>query len=211
MSEIRIGMGWKSNLQMQPDPRLSASYDAVSIAFHWITLCLVVMIFALTLFPGVVKGSIALHKSLGLLVLAIVPLRMAWRLSKGRKPQAAAAEPFILRLAATGAHFALYALLLITPVLGWLYVDAKGVEVSAFGFDVPIIAYYDREFAWAVYAWKKWSAYSLLGLILVHAAAAVGYHSFIRKDGVLRSMWPRSTDRSRTDVADPLAPLPHRQ
>ena len=63
-----------------------ASYDAVSIAFHWITVALVLAIFALALFPGVVKGSIALHKSLGLLLLAVVPLRLAWRLTAGRRP-----------------------------------------------------------------------------------------------------------------------------
>jgi cytochrome b561 len=150
-----------------------------------------VLIFALTLFPGFVKGSIALHKTLGLTLLVIIPLRAAWRLFKGNRPQASAAEPFLLRLGAKGAHLALYALLLATPLLGWLYADAKSLDVSPFGLDLPVLADYDRQFAWSVYYWKKWAAYGLLGLISVHALAAIGYHSLIRKDGVLRSMLPR--------------------
>jgi len=166
------------------------SYDAVSIAFHWITFLLVLAIFTLALFPGLVKGSIALHKSLGLLLLAIVPLRLAWRLTVGRKPRHGTSDPALLRLAATGAHAALYALLVVTPLLGWLFVDAKGMELKFFGADIPALALYDRAFAWMIYAWKQWIAYGLLALIFAHAAAAIGYHAVIRKDGVLRSMMP---------------------
>lgn len=166
------------------------SYDSVSIAFHWITVALVLAIFVLALFPGVVKGSIALHKSLGLLLLAVVPLRLVWKLAAGRKPRHAGDDPLILRLAATGAHAALYLLLLATPLLGWLFVDTKGMELSVFGIHVPALALYDRDFAWMVYAWKQWIAYGLLALIFAHASAAIGYHAIIRRDGVLRSMMP---------------------
>ncbi|WP_431860727.1 cytochrome b [Azospirillum sp.] len=171
-------------------PASRASYDAVSIAFHWITFLLVLAIFVLALFPGIVKGSIALHKSLGLLLLAVVPLRLAWRLTLGRKPAHDTGDPAILRLAASGAHVALYALLIVTPLLGWLFADTKGMELKFFGADIPALALYDRAFAWMVYAWKQWIAYGLLALIFAHAAAAIGYHAVIRKDGVLRSMMP---------------------
>lgn len=166
------------------------SYDSVSIAFHWITVILVLAIFVLALFPGLVKGSIALHKSLGLVVLALVPLRLVWRFTAGRQPNHGGAEPALLRLAATGAHAALYLLLLVTPLLGWLFVDAKGMELSLFGMKMPALALYDRTFAWMVYGWKTWVAYGLLGLIVAHAGAAIGYHAIIRRDGVLRSMIP---------------------
>lgn len=167
------------------------NYDTVSIAFHWITFAIITAIFILALFPGVVKGSIALHKSLGLLLLLIVPLRLGWRLVGGRRPQHPSADPPLLRLAATGAHAALYVLLIVTPLVGWLFVDAKGMELSFFGASVPALTGYDREFAWTVYAWKESIAYGLLALIFAHAAAAIGYHAVLRKDGVLRSMLPR--------------------
>ena len=173
------------------EPSRSESYDAVSIAFHWITFLLVLAIFTLALFPGLVKGSIALHKSLGLLLLAVVPLRLAWRLTLGRRPGHTSNDPAPLRLAASGAHLALYGLLVVTPLLGWLFVDAKGMELSLFGTPVPALALYDRALAWTIYGVKQWAAYGLLALIAAHAAAAIGYHSVIRKDGVLRSILPR--------------------
>lgn len=166
------------------------SYDPVSMAFHWITVILIVAIFVLALFPGLFKGSIGLHKALGLTVLALVPLRLVWRFTAGRQPRHNGNDPAILRLAATGAHAALYLMLLVTPLLGWLFVDAKGMQLTYFGIHLPALTLYDRTFAWTVYGWKIWVAYGLLGLIVAHAGAAIGYHTIIRRDGVLRSMIP---------------------
>jgi hypothetical protein len=58
-------------------------YDPLSQALHWATAVLVLASFALALWPGLVKGSAALHKSLGLALLFVVPLRLAWRLTGG--------------------------------------------------------------------------------------------------------------------------------
>jgi cytochrome b561 len=64
--------------------RLQASrddvYDGLTIAFHWATALVVLSLFVLALFPGVIKGAIVLHKTLGLLVLVLVGLRIVWRL-----------------------------------------------------------------------------------------------------------------------------------
>jgi cytochrome b561 len=170
------------------------SYDTVSIAFHWLTVLLVLALFVLALLPGIVKGSVALHKVLGFTVFALVLCRLVWRLAMGRAPRPEANVPFLLRLGAKLSHAALYVLLLVTPILGWLYLDAKGVDVHAFGidaFELPAIFYYDREFAMWIYGWKKIVAYGMLTLIFLHAAAAIVYHSMMRNDGVLRSMLPR--------------------
>lgn len=166
-------------------------YDSVTIGFHWLTVFLVVSLFLLALFPGVIKGSIALHKTLGLLVMGLVVLRILWRLFLGRRSRAGHAEPLLLRLAAKGAHAALYALLLTVPMLGWLYHDAKGMDLHFLGMEMPMLMYYDREYAMWVFGWKQVVAYTLLGLIVVHAAVAIVYHAYWRKDGVLRSMLPR--------------------
>ena len=72
--------------------------------------------------------------------------------------------------------------------------DAKAVDVHPFGLhalELPSILYYDRHLAMAIYGWKQVVVYSLLALIVVHAAAAVVYHGFIRSDGVLNAMLPR--------------------
>ncbi|BBK43569.1 hypothetical protein STVA_35890 [Allostella vacuolata] len=176
---------------MRPDQTTGHDrYDPVSVALHWLTAGLVTAMFLLVLMPGVVKGSVALHKTFGLLLILVIPLRVVWQLTGGRRPPPPAGVPMILRLGAKAAHLALYALVIGTAALGWLYVDAKGMELALFGFEMPSVAYYDRELAMAVYGWKKIAAYSLLALILAHAAAAIGYHHLLRRDGVLNAMLP---------------------
>lgn len=176
-------------------------YDTGTILFHWLTVALVTAMFLLALFPGVVKGSIALHKNIGLLLIIIVPLRLVWRLTRGSRVAGPPDVPKLLQLGAKAAHGALYALLLATAALGWLYTDAKGNELSLFGIDVPSVAYYDRELAMAVYGWKKLAAYALLALIFAHAAAAIVYHHLMRGDGVLAAMLPARRRRAATVTA----------
>jgi cytochrome b561 len=174
-------------------------YDPVTIFLHWATMVLVLAMFLLVLCPGIIKGSVALHKSIGLTILVLVPIRIVWRLLFGRKTHTTAAEPLLLRLGAQGAHVAIYALLIITPILGWLYQDAKAVDVDLFGTDIamPELLYYDRALAMTIYSWKQVAAYTLLALICAHVVAAIVYHFMIRKDGVLRSMLPRRARRGR--------------
>ncbi|BBK30698.1 hypothetical protein STHU_13320 [Allostella humosa] len=186
-------------------------YDPVSVGLHWLTAGLVAAMFLLVLVPGVVKGSVALHKNIGLLLILVMLLRIVWRLTGGRRLAAPAGVPKILQLGAKAAHLGLYALLLGTAALGWVYVDAKGMELSLFGIDVPSVAYYDRDLAMTVYGWKKVAAYTLLALILAHAAAAIVYHHLLRRDGVLDAMLParaRKAARPAVAAAALLALLP---
>jgi superoxide oxidase len=168
------------------------SYDTTSIVFHWLTFFMVLAMFLLVLVPGVVKGSVELHKTIGISILIVAVLRAAWRLAKGAKPRNAEGVPLLLHAGAKAAHIALYALLIVTPILGWLYVDAKGIEVHFLGIELPTLNYYNRELAMQIYGLKKLVAYGLLALIFMHAGAAIVYHHILRGDGVLRSMLPRS-------------------
>lgn len=178
----------KTYIKAQPiDSPRSDSYDALSIIFHWITAFLVIAIFALALAPGVIRGSIALHNTLGFLLLIVVPLRALWRLAHGGAIRRQKEAPFA-RITATVTHGLFYVLLVGIPVLGLFYVDAKGIDFKPFGIHLPQIVDYDRGLAQTLYVWKKVFAYAMLALILLHAAAAIVYHHFFRRDGVLRSM-----------------------
>jgi cytochrome b561 len=173
-------------------------YDTVTIAFHWAVAIMVLCQFALALVPGVVKSSISLHKGLGLILLVLVVLRIVWRLFFGRRTGTSADAPLLLRLAAKAGHFGLYGLLIVTPILGWLYLDARAMDVHVLGLELPMLLYYDRDLANWIYGWKKVAAYSLLALIFVHAGAAIVYHARLRRDRVLHSMLPA---RYRGDAA----------
>ena len=149
-------------------------YDPVSQALHWATAALVLASFALALWPGLVQGSSALHKSLGLALLVVVPLRLGWRMSVGRGGARPGSEG--AAAAAKAVHVMLYAMLMAVPLLGWLHLNSKGIGASMFGLHLPMLADADRELAPALLRAKRWLSYGLLGAIGLHAAAALAHH-----------------------------------
>ena len=187
------------------DTASPARYDAATIVFHWLTAFLVTAIFALALWPGIVKGSVALHNTLGVVLLGLVTLRAAWRLVRRGGPRRAEASR-ARRLAARATHGALYVMLFAIPLRGLAYVDAKGVPFSLFGMHLPQLVHYDRELAQVLYAAKTAIAYGMLTLLLVHAAAGLLYHHFFLQDGVLRSMFFQRRRAARAQAQPSAAP-----
>jgi cytochrome b561 len=80
------------------------------------------------------------------------------------------------------------------PLLGWAAASSHSVPVRLFGlFQLPAIA--PRKAGWGslagdVHSYLMWT---LLGLVALHAAAAL-FHHFVRHDGVLRRMLPAAAD-----------------
>src|SRR3546814_20552742 len=68
----------------------------------------------------------ALHKSIGISVLALVLLRLVWRLFAGPAP--VAPGPRWQPRAAAITHGGLYALLLAIPISGWAFNSARSDE-----------------------------------------------------------------------------------
>lgn len=134
---------------------------------------------------------LALHKPLGISILALALLRLALRLL--RKPPPLPVDlPPSQRFAAHASHWLLYALMFALPLIGWAMLSAGGYPVSlGAGVVLPPIAPFDP----SVFALLRWLhrtlAYLLFATVLLHLAAAL-YHGLIRRDGVLRSMvWRR--------------------
>lgn len=169
-------------------------YDPLSLALHWATAALVLACFALALWPDLVKGSASLHKSLGLALLFVVPLRLAWRLTGGRGGGRPDGRGDALTHAAKAVHGALYAALLAVPLLGWLHLNSKGIGVGMFGLPLPMLADADRDLARTLFQAKRWLAYGMLSAIGFHATAALAHH-YVFKDGVLASMLPAGRRR----------------
>lgn len=164
-------------------------YDALSRALHWTTAALVLAAFALALWPGLVKGSASLHKSLGLALFFVVLLRLGWRWSGGTGGGRPNGDGDALTLAAKAVHGALYAALLAVPLLGWLHLNSKGIGVSMFGLPMPTLVDADRDLARLLFQAKRWVAYGMLSAIGFHATAALAHH-YVFRDGVLASMLP---------------------
>ena len=163
-----------------------------SIALHWVTLVLLVAVYASMELRGYFpRGSATreamktAHFTLGLLVFALVWVRLALRLS-GPTPEVVPTPAAWMRWLATIVHLALYALLIAMPVIGWVALSAAGKPVPFFGIELPALVTPDKAFAGDV--GELHETISVIGyyLIALHAAAALAHHYFWRDNTLVR-------------------------
>ena len=171
-------------------------WGPVSQALHWL---IVLMILGLAI-AGLTMGELpktpkyfwvyTAHKSMGLTVLALVLVRIGWRLYAGA-PAAVAGTPRWQERIANVTHWLLYALILAMPVSGWLYDSASGLRPFRwFGlFDVPKLTAPNDTLRDASHAAHEWLFWVLVALVALHAAAAFYHHLFLR-DATLTRMLP---------------------
>jgi cytochrome b561 len=171
-------------------------YGAVAQLFHWVIVVLIITQFVLGLrADGLPQFSIArlqllaLHKSFGITVLGLAILRLIWRLFNPVPPMPPR-TPRWQELAAQVSHFLLYALIFITPLLGWLMSSAYAVSVSWFKlFTLPNLIGPNKSAFEVLRESHHVVAYTLAVIALVHAAAGIKHH-FVDRDDVLRRMLP---------------------
>lgn len=171
-------------------------WGIVSQGLHWLVVVLIIAIAAIGLTMGDLPNSpdkirtYALHKSLGLTVLGLALLRLAWRLWAGA-PAPVAGTPRWQERIATLAHAGLYLLLFAMPLTGWLFNSAAGYPLQWFGlFNLPRLVARDadlRELAGELHEAGFWL---LVLLVSAHAGAAL-YHHFLKRDATLSRMLPR--------------------
>ena len=105
--------------------------------------------------------------------------------------------PQAMRFAAQWSEYALYALLLTQPILGLLHTNAHGDRVNLFFLgQLPALIGRDRPLAKQLLKVHEAVGLLLLGLIALHASAAL-YHHFWRRDGTLEAMLPQGMRRSQ--------------
>ena len=168
-------------------------YGLVHWAIHWATVGLVFWLFYLgwtmvdlPLSPQKFQDY-ALHKSLGLTVLALAALRLLWRRlnTVPPLPDGMARHETIL---AKATHHGIYVLLLLIPLTGWLYSGATASPANYFGFfTVPDLVPANETLAAALKTVHLVAGYLLALAILLHVAGALKHH-FVNRDAVLKRM-----------------------
>lgn len=164
-------------------------YRSSQILIHWISAALVLVLISLPYATeayrtvlGSARNAMVLHKSLGILVLALTLVRLTLRRAHAaRCAQARVAQPG--RGARLG-HALLYALLLVMPLSG---LASSGKPLNLFWLaQMPPLPLDDglRQLA---RAFHDRAQYLLFALILGHAGFAL-WHHYARKDGVLAAM-----------------------
>ncbi len=172
-------------------------WGPVSQAFHWI---IVLMILGLAV-VGLVMDELpktpkyfwvfTAHKSMGITVLVLMLLRLAWRLYAGA-PAPVPGMPAWQRMAASLTHWALYGLALAMPLSGWLYDSAEGLRpFKYFGlFTMPKLVAPSESLADLGHDLHENLFWVLVLLVAVHAGAAF-YHHLFQRDATLTRMLPR--------------------
>lgn len=174
-------------------------YTRVAIALHWligvallgqITFGFLLDELAPRGTPGR-AGTINLHKSFGLVLAALIVLRIVWRL-RHRPPAWPAALPEWQRRAADLGHRALYACMIVMPASGYIAsnfskhgVKFFGLALEPWGADLPAV--------YGVFnGLHIGTAWLFTALIAGHIAMALR-HALIDRDGIISRMWPWGT------------------
>ncbi len=172
-------------------------YGWIAVTLHWGMALLVVGLFALGLWmtglgyydPWYRKGP-DLHRTLGVVLFALLIARLGWRRLNPQPAPEPTHAPWE-RLAAHCAHRALYLLLILISVSGYLISTADGRPIQLFGaLELPALIHgidQQEEYAGTAHLWLAIAALSLAAL---HAGAALKHH-FIDRDRTLLKMLGR--------------------
>lgn len=167
----------------------------VAKTLHWVT--------ALAVIGLVIVGNVmdemanspdkvkifALHKSVGLTVLAIVVLRLLWRLFDKRPPYPSSMPSWQRRLSEI-SHALLYVMLFTQTLSGWLYNSASNFGLRWFNlFSVPALSGPDKALKHLAQDIHGAGWIILAVLMGIHVAAALKHH-FIDRDVTLARMVP---------------------
>jgi len=183
-------------------PVPSNRYGRTAITLHWAVATLIGIALVLIWVtprrnePG--YGTLLeLHKSVGMMVLLLAALRLAWRRVNPVAP-AAGLTPMEARLSAL-THGLLYFIMIAIPLTGYLFSSAEGQSLTFFGLDTvasPLAT--SRTFSRPMEILHKTGQWAVYGVVGLHALAAL-YHYFIKRDGVLQRMLPRARSRVGAD------------
>ncbi|ABX67755.1 hypothetical protein SPAB_02373 [Salmonella enterica subsp. enterica serovar Paratyphi B str. SPB7] len=169
-------------------------YGVVSAALHWLTALVVYGMFALGLwmvtlsyYDGWYHQAPELHKSIGMLLMMALIVRIIWRLYSP-PPVALTSYSRLTRAGAAAGHLLLYLLLFAIIISGYLISTADGKPISVFGwFEIPATltdAGAQADIAGTLHLWFAWS---LVIISLSHGVMALKHH-FIDKDDTLKRM-----------------------
>lgn len=173
-----------------------ATYDPLLRKIHWATAILFIIAMLIGFYCGLQEPGTSprrelldVHKSLGVTLFALAILRVMVRLSTRAPPEPAAFGPLV-RLAARLNHWALYLILFIMPITGYMFSSAGGYSLRYFWmFSWPRLFAGNKAIAQAGETAHGVLAYVVYLVVTLHIAATL-WHVLVKKDGTLARMWP---------------------
>jgi cytochrome b561 len=177
-------------------------YGTTAKVFHWLVVALLIVQYPLGKFmPHIHRGmtpgeAMTFHISFGITIMALMVLRLFWRITHPVAP--ARSLPAWQQLISEAVHWLLYALVLATTMTGWIFASDRGWSVSLFSaVPLPMLPTEGSLIANAIGNWHGTMEWALLLVICAHVAAATA-HTFIFRDQIMQRMLPEKTMVVRT-------------
>ncbi|WP_444996381.1 cytochrome b [Aliikangiella sp. IMCC44359] len=172
----------------------SSTYGIVSKSLHWLVAAVILGMFAvgiwmveLTYYDQWYKDAPYYHKSVGIILAFIMIFRIFWRYLSPPPEGLKSHKPIEQKLA-KATHLLIYILIFTIIISGYLISTADERGISVFGlFELPSIGTLLENQEDIAGLFHQWLAYILIGLVVLHAAAALKHH-FVDKDNTLKRM-----------------------
>lgn len=130
------------------------------------------------------------HFSIGVTLLTLALLRLAWRLVHPNPPLAAHLQPWERILSRT-VHTLFYVLLIVMPLAGWVAMSSMGYGVPVWGlFELPPLPVsQSQERAELIFEIHATAGMVMVVLIAIHLLGTLK-HTFLDRDGNIFRMLP---------------------
>lgn len=168
----------------------------MAILLHWVIAAFVLSTIPLGWYgasseSGSAQSATNLHKTIGIVILGLTIIRIGWRLMH-KPPALPHSMSRALRLIAKVSHTLFYGLLLLMPLSGW-WMSSAVPERHVFGFGIFDIPFLPVPRGWPsagpAHFIHTTLAWLMIGLVVLHIAAALKHH-FIDKDDIIARMLP---------------------
>ena len=187
-------------------------YNTVAVVLHWIIAGAIICNLASGYWIAQTTGRdpklatpfvrlvLNTHELTGLTVLALALVRLGWRLSHPPPPLPPTPQP--IAVAARASHVLFYFAMIVIPLTGALFVGVAKTWIPAWALpdmpwpvdSIPHFAPHGAPHLRHLLAMfldsHTWLAFATAGLLVIHVAAAVLHHVWL-KDDVLARMTPR--------------------
>ena len=167
-------------------------FGIITIVLHWLVAPTVFFLFVLgwwmtglDYYDSWYKLGPWWHKSIGVMLFITVLLRLCWRFISPPPQPVSSHQPWEIKIA-HAVHLLLYLLLFVTMLSGYLISTADNRPIEVFGwFSVPATITSIPEQEDVAGLVHLIVASTLIGLVSLHAAAALKHH-FIDRDRSLK-------------------------
>ena len=182
---------------MHEQPTGEMAYDPISRGLHWanamLTAIVVLLAWGISGAPrhsGARDWLIALHGSVGLVILLLMLFWLGWRLTHTAPPLRPVLTGIEILLARS-THLGLQLLFVLMPLSGYVSLAAAGRPLRFFGIvAIPPLVPESGLLSQSAIALHLVGEFMIYALLTAHIGAAL-MHGFIRRDGILERMLPR--------------------